>query len=140
MDILEQFPPNINEIRQYLDVDKHKPFFCYGNTLYNPFKQIIPEDILFHESIHAKQQTNYFSPDFWWQKYLMDREFRKEVELEAFARQYLWLKQYVPEKAYREALEDFSVILSSDLYDLNLNKYQARTLLSIKSKEYESTT
>ena len=130
-----KFPPNIQEIKRYLNPDENT-VYAYGDTLYNPSGKVIPEDTLFHESIHAQQQKVYTTPAIWWTKYLLDKDFRKDQEVEAYARQYLWLKPYIPARGYQAAIEEFSEILANPMYNLNITKYEARTLISLKSKEY----
>ena len=128
MEIINQPPPNFSEVKQYFDVEKYKPVFCYGNKIYNPYKHDIPVDIQIHEKVHSKQQAEYSSPDIWWTKYLLDQDFRKTQELEAYHTQYLWLKERIPEKGYSEALDEMATNLSS-LYNLGLNFYQAKTAI-----------
>jgi hypothetical protein len=128
MEIINQPPPNFSEIKQYFDVEKYKPVFCYGNKIYNPYKHDIPVDIQIHEEVHSKQQAEYSSPDIWWTKYILDQNFRKSQELEAYHTQYLWLKERIPEKGYSEALDEMANNLSM-LYNLDINFYQAKTLI-----------
>ena len=122
------FPPNFAQIKQHFDCDKFKPVFAWGSIIFNPYKQPIPIDIKIHEEVHSKQQANYTSPDIWWTKYILDKSFRKEQELEAYSTQYQWLKERIPEKGYSEALDDMANNLSL-LYNLDINVYQAKTLI-----------
>jgi hypothetical protein len=129
MEIKEEFPPNFAELKQYFDLEKYKPFFTWGSVIYNPYKQVIPIDIKIHEEVHSKQQMCYTSPSIWWTKYLLDRSFRQEQETEAYAVQYQWLKERLPAKGSKEALNEISQILSSPLYDLGITSNQAETLI-----------
>jgi len=128
MEIINQPPPNFGEIKQHFDVEKYKPVFCFGDKIYNPYKQTVPIDLQIHEEVHSKQQAEYSSPEIWWTKYLLDPDFRKTQELEAYHTQYLWLKERIPEKGYSEALDEMATNLSS-LYNLGLNFYQAKTAI-----------
>jgi len=127
MKILEEYPPNFAEIRQYFDVEKYKPVFCYGEILYNPYKHNVPIDIQIHEEAHAKQQTN-ISPDIWWTHYLLDKDFRQDQEIEAYNVQYRWLKEHIPDSGCKEALREMAENLVK-LYNLELSVYQAETLI-----------
>lgn len=129
MKILETPPPNFAEIKQYFDVDKYKPVFCYGDTIFNPYKTQIPIDIQIHEEVHSKQQSEYSNPSFWWQCYLLDKDFRAKMETEAYAVQWQWVKDNLPAKASKEALNEFAENLSSPLYDLDITTSQAETLI-----------
>lgn len=128
MEIINQPPPNFSEIKQYFDVEKYKPVFCYGNKIYNPYKHDIPVDIQIHEEVHSKQQAEYSSPEIWWTKYILDQDFRKSQELEAYHTQYQWLKERIPERGYSEALDEMANNLSL-VYNLDINVYQAKTLI-----------
>ena len=140
MKIVDDFPPNYLEIRQFIpEVDKYKPFFAYGEEIYNPYKQVLPADIEYHEQIHLEQQKEYTSPAVWWTKYCADKGFRQEQEVEAYAKQYLFVKKYTNSKIADLALDEMVEILSSSMYNLGISQYQAKTLIRLKAKEYAIT-
>jgi hypothetical protein len=86
MKIKEEFPPNYAAITAILgEVDHRKPVFCYGDTIYNPFKVEVTADLHIHEEVHCKQQGEY--PDIWWNQYLSDKDFRLHQEIEAYGTQ-----------------------------------------------------
>lgn len=125
---LATFPPNYEQIkRAFPVVDTYPAMFAFGEVLYAPHHEQIPEDILFHERIHTEQQKLFQSPELWWNKYLMDKEFRLTQEVEAYAAQYLWIKKNVHSKAAREALVELASNLASPLYNLGISYAQAET-------------
>lgn len=125
--ILDEYPPNINEIRQYLNPPENA-VFCYGETIYNPSGQKVPEDIIWHENVHSNQQKTYTSPSVWWTKYLLSKEYRLECELEAYSAQYLWLKERLPNKAMKEVLDEMAENLELH-YELGYNVWELATML-----------
>lgn len=128
MQIKNSFPPNIDQIRLAGLRPDRGAVFAYGDIIYNPSGGEIPADIIFHENVHAEQQANYTSPDVWWAYYLGDREFRKKQEVEAYYKQWQFVKKHVP-KIGDEMVDNYADILSSPMYNLDITKYQALTLI-----------
>lgn len=131
MKIVNEYPPNYKSINP---PKEFKPVFAYGDIIYNPHNLTIPEDVLHHEQVHSKQQRSYTSPQLWWSRYLIDKIFRQEQEVEAFAAQLNFIRAEIP-KAVKEALDEYAGQLSSPLYNLGITKYQAETLIRLKAKE-----
>lgn len=99
MEIKDKYPPNIQKIRETFSsytFDNSQTFFAYLPYIYNPSGIEIPTDLLFHESIHLKQQGN--NPEQWWDKYLSDAKFRLEQELEAYRQQYKFAKKIIKDR------------------------------------------
>lgn len=135
--IIKNWPPNIIKIRQHFpDLDRHVPVFAYGNVIYSPFLNDLPEDLIFHERVHFQQQAKFPSPDLWWERYLEDAGFRLEQELEAYVAQYWFVKKHIP-KAAKDALFDFSTALSSSLYNLDITTGRAATIIRLREKDYD---
>jgi hypothetical protein len=109
MKIIKDFPPNIEQIKQVLP---HKTgyCYCYGEIIYSPDNDGIPDHVVEHEKVHIAQQGGY--PDSWWEKYLADPSFRYAQELEAYRVQYKYAKKYIKD---RNALSRFLVSLALDL-------------------------
>lgn len=126
MQIVETYPPNYADIQRYLNPPKDA-VFAYGSTLYNPSKQEIPQDVIVHEEVHARQMQGWL-PDSWWMKYLLDVSFRKEVEAEAYSVQYRWAKDRVDSRTAKLCLE-FLVSNMVQLYNLDITQSQAETLI-----------
>ena len=122
MNIVEEFPPNIDEIRNALgDCSKSSPVYCYGDTIYNPHKRTITPDIEIHEQVHSRQQGQ--NPEVWWFQYLSDEKFRLKQEIEAYGEQYAFASKYVHGKMKEWLLDKLAWELSGDAYG-NLISYQ----------------
>jgi len=123
-------PPNYELIKLALPITPDT-IFCHGDTIYNPSGKPIPEDILFHESVHKEQQGEQV--DLWWNRYLMDKDFRYQEELEAYAKQYNFIRQHFSAKASKEALYELAKNLSS-LYNINITLQEAESAIRHKAK------
>ncbi|MCK6462867.1 MAG: hypothetical protein L6Q29_03575 [Candidatus Pacebacteria bacterium] len=126
---IKNYPPNYSELQRFfpLNLPDYVPLFPYGDILYNPSGGEIAPDVLFHEEIHSNQQKKFSTPEQWWAKYIYDRYFRLEQELEAYYLQWQFVKKSLGSKAAKECLEELSDNLSSPLYQLNLTRSQAKT-------------
>ena len=85
MQIVEDFPPNIAEIREVFPL-KGRELFAYGDIIYNPSGLNIPNELIAHECVHQEQQGE--NVEDWWKKYLTDPAFRYIMELEAHQIEY----------------------------------------------------
>ena len=134
MIIKNEFPPNYALIKQAGLSDKNT-IFCYGDIIYNPYQKEIPDDVMFHESIHANQQKQWTSPEIWWNKYILDKSFRQEMELQAYSAQYQLIRKTHTTEAAKECLEECARNLSSKVYNLGISYHQAFTKIRHKTKE-----
>ena len=125
MKVSDQLPPNYSDIASTFQLSGFNAVFTYGDTLYNPTGLEVSEDLMAHEEVHAKQQTN---PEEWWSRYLVDPEFRLSQELEAYKAQYKWFSDK-PRPERRWFLREFAKNLSSKLYGGIINKAQAEELI-----------
>lgn len=132
MQISNKFPPNYAQLKSFI-TDEH-PIFTYGDTVYAPYHEKIPDDVLEHEKVHIEQQKLYTSPDIWWNKYILDRDFRLSQELEAFAKQYQWIRN-ISKQAGKASLIELAGNLSSPLYRLNLTYGQAEKMIKKYGKK-----
>ena len=133
LEIINEYPPNIEDIKKVFNLEGYKPIFCYGDKLYNPHEAVIIPDMLAHEEVHRIQQNGH--PKEWWEQYLSDREFRLRMETEAYAHQYLYLKKVTKAKIYNKFLSQFAGLLASTLYGELLTEKQAETKLRLRAKE-----
>lgn len=131
LEIKKEYPPNYQDFLFHLgDVSKYKPVFCYGNTIYNPFERELTPDVIFHESVHAKQQSVYPTPDMWYLRYFNEPEFRLECEKEAYGEQYAFAKRHgVKGKLLTWIREQLSIELSGKAYGTLMTISQADTFL-----------
>jgi len=124
---VKKWPPNIQQIQSVFDIKGVDVCFSYGDTIYNPSGNYIDTPLLAHEATHSAQQERLGSPEVWWHKYLTDKPFRKEQELEAYREQYKVFCMFENDRNYRarfafKIASDFSskiygsIISFSDAY------------------------
>lgn len=136
----KEFPPNIEQLRRIFPINEQThPVFTYGETIHAPYHEKLPPDIIEHEQIHIKQQKEYQSPDIWWNKYILDTDFRLLQELEAYSHQYQWIKSISNGKIANEALIEMASNLSSPLYRLNISYGHAEKLIKNYGKGKRKT-
>lgn len=80
------FPPNYKKIQRRIDLTDLKPVFTYGNTIHNPHRVFIDDTLKAHEFTHIRQQAG--NPRKWWRRFLKDKKFRLDQEVEAYREQY----------------------------------------------------
>jgi len=101
MKIVCTYPPNIETIRQHL-TPAPGMIFAYGDTLYNPDRGIINQDQIVHEEVHAAQHAAFpGGPAAWWVRYLTDKQFRLNEELQAYQYQYRWAEENIKDRNTR---------------------------------------
>lgn len=126
MKISKELPPNYNKIKEVFDIEGKPIVFTWGDTIYNvPEGYEVPTHLEIHESIHWKQQGE--KPDEWWEKYIKDKEFRMEQELEAYACQYKFVKNTQKRKVSDMFLDSIAHDLASEVYGNLLSFNQAQT-------------
>lgn len=125
MEIKVDIPPNYEAIKIVLNPPRNA-IFAYGNIIYNPSGLDIPEDIKIHEEVHQRQQGDQIQ--VWWGRYLQDREFRFNQEVEAYSEQYHWLKERLPERVCKQALVEMTTQLK-ELYKLDISYGRAERLI-----------
>lgn len=129
MQILNQFPPNIEAIRKRFELDGFPTaVFTYGDKLYNPVGLDIPPDLMAHEEVHEKQQA-ILGVQQWWDLYLTDDTFRLSQEVEAYKEQYQHAKENYNRDLRRQVLSHIVHNLSSKLYGKIINKKLAKELI-----------
>lgn len=127
MKIIESFPPNIEVIRQYL-TPPDDTIYAWDGVIYNPSGQDLFPDQAIHEEVHMKQMKDFMNPEMWWMKYLTDKKYRLECEIEAYGKQYKWLRDKIPNKALKLALDEMANGISKH-YNLSLDFHKASTLI-----------
>ena len=130
MKIIKDFPPNYVEICKVFDITDIKTLvFTYGDTIYAPGKtRAIPKDLKIHEKTHQKQQGN--DPAGWWKKYLTDKKFRLDQEVEAYGNQYrFFIGRNHNLKEQSSFLEKIVSDLSSRIYGNIVTKLEAEKLI-----------
>ncbi len=129
--IKNEYPPNIEDIKKHFTL--HKDIvFAYGDTLYNPDNATIDKPMLRHEKTHCKQQGD--NPKEWWDRYLVDVDFRLSQEVEAFQWQYRVAKSEIKDReSLNRYLNCLAKNLSSKLYGDLITFSEA--MEAIKAKE-----
>ena len=123
MKIKESYPPNYEIIKLTLNPPPHA-VFCYGDTIHNPSKRELLPDLIHHEEVHSKQQDN--NPDLWYNRYLTDKDFRLDQELEAYASQYNFIKDKLNAKLRKWLLGNKAEALSRN-YKLSISQREAES-------------
>lgn len=121
MQISSQFPPNYEEIaREFPNCEDAEAVFSYGGVIYNPFGRHITTDLIEHEAVHFIQQGK--DPKKWWKKYINDRQFRLDQEIQAYATQYAFVRKNVKDRelvfwCLNQCVKAISSPLYGDLID-----------------------
>lgn len=126
--IENRYPPNFELIKAVLPYANEKHVYCYGDTLYVPDGHELTPDIVFHESIHVRQQGS--DPDAWWNAYLTDTKFRLDQEIAAYGEQWQWVKEHITGNSFRKwLLEKMAFALSGKEYGNMLNYQDAEAAI-----------
>ena len=75
------YPPNYKKIADALAPGPNA-IFCYGESIYIPGGFDIPPWLEAHEAVHSRQQRAV-GIEPWWDRYIVDPEWRFAQELEA---------------------------------------------------------
>ena len=126
MRIVEENPPNFEEIKKHFDLSGKVPVFAYGDILYNPAGSEIQPHLLVHEEVHQKQQ-NKMGVKKWWAEFIKNPGFRLSQEMMAFIVQYYYVKKNFNGKAQKWFLSRFADDLSSPMYGNMITRHQAET-------------
>ncbi len=111
----------LKEFSKFFKIEKDT-VIAYDNIIYADIK--LYPDVIEHEKVHFKQQKEHGLATFT-KKYLNDKEFRLEMEKEAYSRQL----ESIKDKDLREAVrKDCINGLCSGLYG-SVSKQQAEKML-----------
>jgi hypothetical protein len=127
-EVINEYPPNIEEIRKVFDMGDRDIVFTYGVTLYNPKGNSIPHHLMVHEKVHQRQQLA-MGVEEWWRKYLADEEFRLSQEIEAYREQYKFVKERVPGKIAKDFLTSITLDCCSGMYGNMVEYGKAETMI-----------
>ncbi|MES2216651.1 MAG: hypothetical protein V4481_05155 [Patescibacteria group bacterium] len=116
MKIVNEKPPIWNECNEAFKLP-HGVVFPYDHVLYNPDGITVPDDLMVHESVHERQQEEMGGSAIWWAKYLQDKNFLIDQEVQAYGAQYKFICGKVKDKNARyKNLHIIADQLSSPLY------------------------
>lgn len=127
MNIVHDYPPNIDVIRKQFGITGEHVVFTFGDILYNPSGDTIPDHLLVHEQVHTKQQGLDVSG--WWNRYLADNQFRLQQEVEAYRAQYQFALQNLNRIYRRLLLKKIAKDLSGPMYGKLVSSQQAEQLI-----------
>ena len=130
--IINEYPPNYEEIKKVFDIENENVIFTYGENIYNPKKLEIHNHLLIHEYVHSKQQKETGIKD-WWEKYLADKIFRLEQETKAYQAQYRYAKEFLNDEGRKIFLDSIASDLSSKIYGNMISHSKAETLIRKKA-------
>lgn len=113
--IVQDWPPNIDQIRKVLPVTKRN-IFAFGNRIYSPSSKTLPEWLIEHEKVHFAQQEDY-GVRKWWTRFLKDPEFRLSQELPAHRREYqAFCQRYADRNMRSMYLQEIGRRLAAPMY------------------------
>ena len=90
MEVIIDRPPIYDKAAKVFPL-QGREIFAWEDKIYNPGGFKIPTWLIAHEYIHSKQQmddTGHWNAEAWWDRYLVDMEFRFQEELEAHQAEY----------------------------------------------------
>lgn len=83
-------PPVFDQCVELFGISWDNTIFAYGDTIHGKDLQNLTDHVIEHEMVHLKQQGG--NPIAWWEKYLIDKDFRLSQEIEAYQREYRYLR------------------------------------------------
>jgi hypothetical protein len=103
--IINERPPNFEAIRiKFPKAEGYGVLTAYDGHIYNPSGIVVPPALIAHEEVHLNRQRDA-GPTLWWERYLIDSEFRYHEELLAHVAEYECLApSHSPDRNVRSAL------------------------------------
>jgi len=130
MKIVNEYPPNYKDICKAFDIkDREGIIFTYGDTVYYPQGGELAQHLKVHEATHVQQQKAMGAKE-WWDKYLVDPEFRLQQELQAYRAQYGIIKKIRNWREQEWLISAISADLASEMYGNVITKAEARALIT----------
>lgn len=127
--VLYELPPNYKQITAAIPaVAKNKAIvFVYAPYIYSPAGIELRPDLKAHEEVHVTRQGD--DPQAWWDKYLVDKDFRLREELAAYQVQYKFMEANYSREKRRAILSSIAKDLSGPMYGGIITKQQAIKLI-----------
>lgn len=125
--ISKEKPPNYQKILEAFPNCENRAYFCFGDTIYNPYNLLVTPDLCEHEEVHSISQGNF--PEKWWDRYINEPQFRLNEEVMAYSKQYNFLKKKLRAKELKVMLQRMATALSGDLYRLYIPTHRAESLI-----------
>lgn len=100
---------------------------AYGNTIHSKF--ILRADVQAHEEIHILQQKA-LGAEKWWEMYLTNKTFRKEMEVDAYRHQVFFLRQQIKDRnKLHKVIHSLAIDLAGPMYDNMITYSEALKLI-----------
>lgn len=130
MKIKHKQPPNYDEIVKHFPVVANMSgvIFTYGDILYVPSGNDIPDHLMIHEETHQRQQAD-IGVKTWWSYYFKNPSFRLTHEVEAYRNQYEYIKEHSNRQQRRQLLQQLAKDLSRPMYGNLISKKDALELI-----------
>ena len=129
MQVVIDFPPNYEMIKNRFDIEGKSIVFTYGDKIFNPQGTHIADHVIEHEKVHMRQQEE-MGIEEWWAKYLLNDEFRVSQETEAYQTQFDFIKKHVKDRNKQfNFLQLLARDLSSEMYGNAITKSKAVALI-----------
>lgn len=110
MVITKTDPPNLAILREAFNLPDDA-VYTWGQHLHSPNPNVvITDDLIIHETVHSLRQG--YDPSGWWDRFIKDKEFRLNEELQAYRNQYHF---YYLKTKDRERRSKFLWKLATDL-------------------------
>ena len=94
-----EHPPRYKEIvAAFPEATKRGVIFTFGDTVYVPDGETLTPSLKSHEAVHVTRQVK-MGADLWWDKYLVDPQFRLDEELPAHRAEYYAFKSITHDRA-----------------------------------------
>jgi hypothetical protein len=133
MKISNEKPPIYDEAHKHFKIDDTETIYTYGDVIYNPGNIDVTDELIAHESVHAKQQEKMGGPDKWWRKYFDDPVFRVNQEADAYGQQYKYFcTKQLDGNVRTRYLFLIAGFLASPLYGVEMRTWDA--VKAIKNK------
>jgi len=128
LEIVNGWPPNIDQIRFWLPAVTSRNIFAHGRKIYSPSGTKLPIWLIEHEKVHFYQQDHFGGTQRWWQEFLMNAEFRLAQEIPAHQMEWrVWLAVMPrPRNERRIVLKQMAKRLSAPMYGSIISAAEAK--------------
>lgn len=138
--IVNEKPPVWDAVCAMIGSQPIHAIFAWGDRIYNPAGQDLPQFLIAHEMHHMTQQALVGGPEAWWDRYLNDPYFRIQQETEAYAVQYLAMCAMTSDRNRRfKFLTMVGESLSGPLYGSMITKAKARSMINAQIDAWRKT-
>ena len=129
MELVRDFPPNFDKIDKAFGIGSRKGvYYAYGDYIYSPHNDTIPDELRAHEHIHGVQQMRT-PPEDWWDMYIENPAFRLAQEIPAHREELTFLCANGNRNQRRRALKTVVRRLSSTFYGKIITPGEAKRVL-----------